>query len=354
MPKFLFFSNFAILGHSGPNLELLYLFSSVLQNKEGLILMKIKPILKGFSTFIPGVQKILPEKGTGGTKSALYCYEVWLKHLILLYENGLHKIPNTMAEIGPGDSLGIGLAALLSGVNNYYALDVVKYSDVTTNLRIFDELVLLFKTRAGRPTKGWPDYDKYLPDDLFPNHILSDEMLDASLSDERIMRIRNAITNPNSQNEGIIIKYLVPWFEHSIIEHETVDVIVSHAVMEHVSDLNNTYNSLYLWLKPNGLMSHQIDLTCHGLSKQWNGYRKYSELLWKIIVGKRPFLINRQPCSVHADLLGKYGFKIVCYLKRHRNDGIHKSQLSPYWRTISDDDLTCSGIFIQAQKRLKK
>ena len=32
--------------------------------------MKIKSVIKGLLTFIPGIQKILPQKGTGGTNSA--------------------------------------------------------------------------------------------------------------------------------------------------------------------------------------------------------------------------------------------------------------------------------------------
>ena len=98
-------------------------------------------------------------------------------------------------------------------------------------------------------------------------------------------------------------------------------------------------------------MSHQIDFRSHGLSEKWNGYRAYSELVWKMMLGRRPFLINRQPCSVHLGLMKQHGFKIICHMKSHRTDGINRSQLSTYWKDISDDDLTCSGTFIQAQKQ---
>jgi len=311
----------------------------------------IKHIVKGALTFIPGIRRVLPQKRTGGTNSAKYCYEVWLKHLVMLWENGMHSIPNTIAELGPGDSLGIGLAAMLSGVNNYYALDAVKYANNNFNLKILDELILLFQTRAARPAKGWPDYDSYLDDKLFPSHILTDDVLNASLSQKRIALIQNALTNPDSSNKEIIIKYMAPWSDESVINKESVDLIISHSVLEHVSDLRKTYQALRLWLKPGGLMSHQIDFGSHALSIKWNGYRAYSELLWKIIMGKQSFLINRQPYSVHIDIMKNNGFKIICNLKRYTmEDGIQRSQLSAYWKDISDDDLTCSGAFIQAQK----
>ena len=312
--------------------------------------MKISTTVKGLLTFVPGIQRVLPNRGTGGTNSAYYCYGVWLKHLTLLWENGMRSIPNTLAELGPGDSLGIGLAAMLCGSKTYYSLDVVEYSNVEMNLKIFDELVELFKSRAGRPTKGWPDFDRYLDNNLFPSHILNDKLLRESLSGKRIKAIRNAIENPAHQTSEVTIKYMVPWSDDKIIENDTVDLILSHSVLEHVVDLGKTYRALYSWLKPKGMMSHQIDFQSHGVSEKWNGYRAYSEFLWKIMVGRRPWLINRQPHSVHIDNLKRNSFIVVCELTNHRKDGIQRSDLSNFWKNITDDDLTCSGAFISAVK----
>jgi hypothetical protein len=313
--------------------------------------MIIKPVVKGLLTYVPGMMKILPKGSGGSTKSAAYCYGVWLKHITLLWENGMHSIPNTLAELGPGDSIGIGLAAMLSGVDNYYSLDVVRFANTNLNLKIFDELVTLFRHRTARPTKGWPDFDCYLDENLFPSHILTEEVLAKSLAEDRVARIRTALADPEAQQKEITIKYMVPWSSEKIIEKESVDVILSHSVFEHVIDITNTYSALAQWLKPSGMMSHQIDFDAHGLSKEWNGYRAYSELLWKLMVGRRPYLINREPCSAHVECILKNHFKIVCLLKSHRTDGIDRSQLSSYWKKISDDDLTCSGIFVQVQKQ---
>lgn len=313
--------------------------------------MKIGPMVKGFLTFIPGMQRLMPKREVGGeTASASYCYGVWLKHLTLLRANGMQSIPDSIAELGPGDSLGVGLAALLSGVNNYYALDVVRHSSPVTNIRIFDELVPLFKSRAARPTKGWPDFDEYLNKDLFPSHILDDKLLESSLSESRIQSIRKTLENPYHHSEEISIKYMVPWSDSRVIVENSVDVILSHSVLEHVVDLEGTYRALYAWLKPKGMMSHQIDFKSHGITDVWNGYRAYPEMVWKLILGKRPYLINRQPCSAHEKLAIKNGFNIVFNLKNHRSDGIRRSELSSIWEDISDDDLTCSGAFIQAMK----
>lgn len=158
----------------------------------------------------------------------------------------MRSIPNTLAELGPGDSSGVGLAAMLSGVNNYYALDVMEYANTDSDVKISEGIVALFKMRAVRPAKGWRDYDTYLDKHLFPSHILTDDVLTTSLSDERVALTRNALVNPKSQEKGTSIKYIVPWLDESVIQKESVDVILSHSTLEHVVDLKSTYQALYL------------------------------------------------------------------------------------------------------------
>src|SRR6266436_1634445 len=88
----------------------------------------------------------------------------------------MRSMPQTLAELGPGDSLGVGLAAFLSGVSTT-TRRTSSASPVLRNLKVFEELVSLFKARAARPSKGWPDYDAYLDVGLFPHRILPDEIL---------------------------------------------------------------------------------------------------------------------------------------------------------------------------------
>ena len=146
------------------------------------------------------------------------------------------------------------------------------------------------------------------------------------------------------------ITYIVPWSSTSCIQHNSVDVIISHSVLEHVANLAGTYTALYEWLKPGGRMSHQIDFSSHNLSRTWNGHWACSELLWKVIAGNRPFLINRQPVSTHVQLIKKSGFEILCAMRNNREDGIVKSQFSRHWKNLSESDAMCSNALIQAKK----
>lgn len=312
--------------------------------------MKAKPVITGLATYIPGVYKTFARPRTGGTCAATYCYDVWFKHLTMLRASGMRYIPGTLAELGPGDSLGVGIAALLSGVQHYFALDVVRFANVERNLAILEELVTLFQARAPRPTRGWPDFDQFLDRSLFPSHILTDDLLHDTLAPERVAAIRAAIAYPDDEHDEQMIHYFVPWDDPAVIVEASIDLIISHSVLEHINDLEKTYTACSAWLKPHGWMSHQIDFRSHGLTRAWNGHWAASDLLWKIVVGKRTYLINRQPCARHLALLREHGFDIVRQMSYERTDGISRQQLARQWKHLSDEDLHCADLFVQARK----
>jgi hypothetical protein len=308
----------------------------------------IKEVGKGLLTRVPGWQRLSGKKSGGSTASAEYCYAVWLKHIALLQAQGLQAVPKSMAEIGPGNSLGVGLAAMLCGVEHYTALDVMSYASNETDLDVLDELLEMFQRRAPNPVKGWPDFDEHLDAQGFPSAILTDEALDASLAPERITELRRAVRGQNAAN--VSISYRAPWMDASVIEPGTIDLIISHSVLEHVQDIPTTYDALYRWLAPGGRMSHQIDFTAHALSPAWDGYRAYPEWLWSLIMGKRPYLINRAPLSHHVQHIQRCGFKIICDYKLMRDDVLQRSRLSSRFNVLSDEDRGCSSTFIQAKK----
>lgn len=319
-----------------------------------MLRVKPGPVIKGALTFVPGMTRLLPEAG-GATASASYCYGVWLKHLALLWANGIRSRPRTIAELGPGRSLGTGLAALLSGAERYLALDVQAHSDTATNLAIFDELLALFQQRAPRPAKGWPDFDDCLDEHLFPAHILTEPLLARTLAPARVARIRQAISQsdiawPAEAAAGVMIRYLAPWSDASVIEPDSVDLIFSHAVLAQVDDLERTYQALYQWLKPGGVMSHQIGFEFYGFDGRWNGYWAYPEALWKIIRGKRLFSINRQPASAHTSLMRAQGLDLISIEKAFQQNGLRRDELAAPWQKLSDEDLTCSDLFVVAKK----
>jgi predicted SAM-dependent methyltransferase len=311
--------------------------------------MKVRQLASGILSYVPGMNRFLLRR-TGGTESARYCYSVWLRHLVMAEKNGLKKHPQIVAELGPGDSLGMGLASLLSGAELYYALDVVEYANPQTNIKIFDELVDLYKNESAIPTNTeFPFIHPTLTSTRYPSHLLATNK--KNLQDRRLKRLRQSCQNINSDYSQI--KYVIPWIDSKVLEPNSVDMFISHAVFEHVEDLTTTYETIYDYLKPGGILSAQIDFKSHNTHKEWNGHWTYSKSSWSIIRGKRPFFLNREPHSTHLRLLKKSGFEILCDKKIIKNSNINRKQIAPQFRYLSDEDLNTSGVFIQAQKPVK-
>ncbi len=313
--------------------------------------MLAKLLLKGLATRIPGAYTFF-SKGTGGTVSARYCYSVWLRHLVLASKSGMVGVPATVAELGPGDSLGIGLAALLSGADRYYGLDVVRHSTDERNEKIFKELIELFRQKAPIPgEQEFPNIFPLLDNYNFPQEILTADILAKSLDPKRLNAIEAELKNPLPAGQGMLT-YFVPWDDPAVIRPGTVDFIFSQFVLEHVNDLPLTYRALREWLSPTGLMSHMIDFRCHGTAKEWNGHWAYGSFLWSQIKGGRPFLLNREPVGSHLSLLEKNNFRLVKSLLYDKNSGsISRQQLAEGFRHFSERDLHTWGVFMQAEKQ---
>ena len=308
----------------------------------------IRALAFGIASYVPWLRR-RNEKGTRGTISARYCYSVWLRHLVMAHENGLNNAPNVVAELGPGDSLGIGLSALLSGSEQCFAFDIVEHTDVEKNLEVFDELVRLFEARHPIPDDDeFPRVRPKLADYGFPSHILDEARLALALHENRLDRIRDSILNMKSS--GSMIEYKTPWYEEGVLQTSSVDMIFSQAVLEHVDALESAYGTMYAWLKPAGYMSHTIDFKCHATADQWNGHWRYPDWQWRLIRGNRPYIINREPHSTHTKFLKEKEFRIVFDQKVHTKSQIAKHRLAKKFRSMSDEDLDTSGAFIQATK----
>ena len=315
-------------------------------NKE-----KIIPIVKGLLSYIPAISRLRNPSPTGGTINSRYCYSVWMRHLIAAHKNGLQTIPHTIAEFGPGDSIGMGLAALLSGSERYYALEVYKYWDTERNVQIFDELVELFRNRTAVPdTAEFPRVVPVADDYSFPYHILTDEHLQKCLAKERLEKIRNELLNPEI-NEGMqYIKYFIPWYDKKIAETATVDFIISQSVLQFVDDIDETYAAMNSWLKPGGFMSHVVDFSSHLITKKWNAHWNFSNFEWKLVKGKKILRLNRAPLSEHVALNEKHHFKVLQINAYSKESQLTFKQFSKGYKPLAESDISVHSMFIQSKK----
>jgi hypothetical protein len=303
--------------------------------------LKVGQLLYGIATFIPGVAAVFG-RGGGDTNSARYCYSVWLRHLVSAFANGMKAHPRTVAELGPGDSLGVGLAALVSGADSYHAFDVVRHAQVERNQAVLDELIGLFRARADIPGEAeFPEVQPLLPSYGFPHQLLGDELLGAALADDRLTRIRDAVAQQNTA--GSMIDYRTRWFDDQAIDRASIDMLFSQAVLEHVDDLAGSYRAMRLWIKPGGLLSHQIDFRCHNTARAWNGHWRYSDLVWRLIRGRRSYLLNREPYSTHLRLLAENGFTFVGGRTAQAESSSPRPELAPRFRPSHEQDLTTAA-----------
>lgn len=262
--------------------------------------------------------------GTGGhTHSASYCYGVWQRHLTMAHQHGLGAPPHTVVELGPGSSIGVGLAALLSGVSWYVGFDCVRHADPQRDVRLLDELVELYRTQG------------------------------QEVPSTRVETIRKELT-VGGVCGGSSIQYMAPWDGRSSgpVRRESVDLVCAHVVMEYVQDLDAMYALFAKWVRPGGIVSSQIDFSSHTLTRDWNGHWAVPPRTWRHLEGTRPYRLNRQPHSVHIQALKQHGFDIVCDVSTHDESRITRHELTPQFANLTDQDLVTRSAFIQAKKPL--
>lgn len=306
--------------------------------------MQLLPLIKGLATWLPLAYDARRGR-TGGTGNARYCYSVWLRHLVALRGAGIDRPLASVAELGPGDSLGIGLAALLSGATGLQALDVVAYASQAGNVALLDELAGLLA--SGAPIPGddeLPGVVPRLPDYSFPRGLLAGQV-DPAVVAERRARIRDALEGRPS---AVTVAYRVPWDGMSGPESAPVDLLYSQAVMEHVEWPALAYAAMARWVVPGGAVSHVIDLRSHRLTPGWDGHLQYPAGAWRLVKGARPYLLNRASASEHRGWLEASGFRVLREDRVHLPPTVARKDLAAPFRHWSDEDLRTASVHFVA------
>ncbi len=287
---------------------------------------------------------------TGGSVSAEYCYSVLLRHLYFIRNRFPNKPLDSMVEIGPGDSIGIGIGALLIGFSRYYGFDAHCYAKKELNIGLFHNLKKLLYSKSNIPSGNkFKNVKPYLNSYTFPINTLNDDMLQNLLSEERLSCIEEVLNGGN--RDEISVHYNIGYGSESM-PHGSCDLILSQAALEHVINVDETYNFMAKWLRKGGLASLQIDFKSHGTSLDWNGHWIYTEEQWLIVEDRKTFRnINRLPMSKHLELLKSSGFEIEIVRVVEMASSIKRRHLAERWRKIvTDDDMKTSSAYILARK----
>lgn len=256
----------------------------------------IKAIAKGIVTYIPGASSILDKKKRTSKHSgskAEFCYDLWLRILVFLEENSIRPHFKAIGELGSGGSLGVGICALLSGCERYYALEIDSIFDKDQNLKILDDIILLFRNKT-RISDKYRQLNIKVSNFEYPENIIEPLFLQENI----ISEIRNDIINGFRHSQRITI--VKNWVAQPSLN---LDFIFSRAVMEHVSSPSNVYSGITVHLKEGSLMFHDIEFHSHGITTKLDGHYKIPNTLWKIIYGKRGYFLNRWSLSEHLKVI---------------------------------------------------
>ena len=219
-------------------------------------------------------------------------------------------------EIGPGDSLFSMIYSRKYSSNKFYFLDVGDFA--TKNLKIY------FKLHKEL------EESNYLSKKLEKSFAKFDDLLD----------FYNA-------------KYLISGLESlRTIEDNSIDYIYSHSVMEHVRkyELNAFIKELYRILKPNGIISHNINYKDH-LDESLNNLR-FNEKIWESsFFAQSGFYTNRVPAIEMHKMFKINGFVLVKeYFGKWKNLPLSREKINIQFNKFSDKELSIPTSSFLAKK----
>jgi len=245
------------------------------------------------------------------------CFHDYRKHLNLNkedFKSYLNK--KTILEYGPGDILGVALLFYAYGANRVHAVDQFPLSkmskkNVDVYLQIFNSLE---KNERERAKAAFNENGK--PESGFNTNAINYQIT------------KNGLSNV----------------------HKEYDLVISRAVLEHVSYLKETILDIKHSMKDDGVSLHQVDLKSHGLDR----YTEFDFLTWPTAIYKLMYsnkgFPNRWRVDKYKELTENSGLSIKRLIPTGR---IHKEKLNIIYPkiakefcSISSDELSWLGFWI--------
>ena len=315
----------------------------------------LRLVLGGLKSYFPNLHA--GDKGAVGRSTGAYCYSVWMRHLSIITKAVPSFRPRTVVELGPGDSLGLGCAALLSGAEQYVGLDLEARADPLHDVQLLDELVAMFGHRSPIPDERiFPNLLPKLSSYGFPSRLFADDgPRHIRIDQDRVETIRAALLDRRDVlYDNVPVGYVAPWGPRTL-DRQSVDLVISQASLQDMahdsdrSELAGAFAATSRWLRKGGLISHQIDFG-FPLGAEWNHHWHYPDAAWRVLRGNRPSFENRVPLSVYLQLCDEYDFQVVS-VKRVERPGLSRERAAPRFRDLPEADFSTSSAHIVAVRR---
>lgn len=260
--------------------------------------------MKGVLTYLPYYDFFIMKRkrlSKHSNANALFCYSYWLGLLQLFDDVGINADTSRVCEVGAGGSIGVGICALLTGSKEYYALEIENLYNVKTNLRLFDEIVELLLAETPLST-DFGQINFPIRSSNFPYSLIKPAYLDTYY----VQYLRQCVAKASFQTGEIV--HLIHDWENSQINN--IGFFFSRAVMEHVNKPESVYKSIARFLTFDGIMLHDIELHSHGITNDRFGHMKLEGHIWKLIRGRRKYLLNKYSYARHLTCI-ENGFTIL-------------------------------------------
>jgi len=219
---------------------------------------------------------------------------------------------HVLLEIGPGGSIGFGIIALENGLKRYIALDDGIHTFIKSRqLRTYEKLV-----------KNTTSLQRYF-----------------IRKNGKVTYNNSVITLANIHQKS---RYPLP--------ENSVDIIYSCAVLEHVHNLELCFSEMARVLKNGGLMYHEVDLRDHIFSQENLYFLTMRDFWFRTLFRNTGGYVNRKRLSAYRQLAHTYGFTILSLVPTIAYQG-NDDELPKTLRTkYSKEDIQTLAFIIILQK----
>lgn len=161
------------------------------------------------------------------------------------------------------------------------------------------------------------------------------------------------VAHPESGYNAQFIDYLIRPSGLSGLAN-SVDLVISRAVLEHVNDLQASFFDMYTALKPGGIALHLVDLKSHGLHRSNPlDFLSWSPWLWSLMYSAKG-VPNRLRVNTYRQTVAKSGLQLISLMPTvyapPTDVRAVRSSLAKPFRTLTDEDLSCLGFWLVCQK----
>lgn len=187
---------------------------------------------------------------------------------------------------------------------------------------------------------------------LNPKNVQIMDGLLATLSMDKRKRVEECFSAYGDFASGFVthkIRYVVDANGLSGLENK-IDLIYSRAVLEHVNDLEATFQDMKHALKGDGVAIHLVDLKSHGLHRE-NAldFLVWPAWLWNIMYSYKG-VPNRWRVDQYRRILERQGFDVrlmqSTLLADRKELDVVRPYLASQFKTVNDTDLSWLGFWV--------